>query len=210
MNISSRLFVSVLLLFSAACLVTGCFNLKPVEAAPRYFVLSPVPGEAKVSSQTGPETTQAVVIGSVKLPGYLAKKSLAIRKSANEIEYLQTAQWAENLEQGFGRVFAADLAARFPDRQVRRFGRSGEASVEIHVSVNRFDVDVAGKGELTANYRILASGKNQTTKTGQFRATRTGARPESDPKEATATLSALVDDLSAELAKAVQAMGDQK
>jgi uncharacterized lipoprotein YmbA len=210
MNMSSRLFAPLLLLFSAAWLVTGCFNLKPVETAPRYFVLSPAAGEAKVSSRTGLETTQVVVIGSVKLPGYLAKKSLAIRKSANEIEYLQTAQWAENLEQGFSRVFAADLASRFPDRQVRRVGRNGEVSVEIHVSVDRFDVDAAGKGELTANYRILTSGKNQTTKTGQFRATRSGARPESDPKGATAALSLLVDDLSAELAKTVQAMAEQK
>jgi uncharacterized lipoprotein YmbA len=209
MKTPSRSF-ALLLVLGAASFLSGCFNLKPAEGVPRYFVLSAVPGEAKVSSQTGSDGTQTVVIGSVKLPAYLAKKSLAVRKGANEIEYLQSAHWAESLEQGFGRVFAADLAARFPDKQVRRAWRSGEASSEIQIVVDRFDVDVAGHGELAANYRILIPAKNQMLKAAQFRATRSGARPDSDPKGATATLSSLVDDLSAELAKAVQAMGEQK
>ncbi len=209
MNISSRLFVPLLVL-SAACFLSGCFSLKPAEGVPRYFVLSAVPGEAKVASQSGSEATQTVVIGSVKLPGYLTRKSLAIRKGANEIEYLQSAHWAESLEQGFGRVFAADLAARLPGKQVRRMWRSDDVSPEIHVTVDRFDVDAAGKGELAANYRILIPGKSQVLKTGQFRAARTGARPESDPKGAIATLSSLVDDLSAELGKTVQVPTEQK
>ncbi len=209
MNISSRLF-GLLLVFSAACFLSGCFSLKPAAAVPRYFVLSAVPAEAAVSSPTGSEATQTVVIGSVKLPGYLAKRSVAVRKGANEIEYLQSAHWAENLEQAFGRVFAADLAARLPGKQVRRGTRSDEVSPEINITVDRFDVDVAGKGELAATYRILIPGKSQVPRTGHFSATRTGARPESDAKGATATLSSLVDDLSAELAKTLQATTEQK
>ena len=210
MKIYLRRFILLLLLGGAECF-SGCFNLKPVAAAPRYFVLSPVAGEAGTSRQTGSGPAQAVGVGPVKLPGYLARKSLAVRKGANEIEYLQSAHWAENLEQGFGRVFAADLAGRLPSTQVRRaVWGSDEVAVEIHITVERFDVDAAGQGELVAGYRILSPGKGEVLKAEQFRAARSGPRPESDPKGATATLSALVGDLSGELAKAVETTTEKK
>jgi uncharacterized lipoprotein YmbA len=183
--------------------------LKPAAGVPRYFVLSAEPGEAKISGRTGLGPAQAVGVGPVKLPGYLGKKSLAIHKDDNEIEYLQSAHWAEILEQGFDRVFAADLAAHLPGKQVRRGWRSDEVSMEIHIAVVRFDVDVSGQGVLTANYRIVSPGKSQLLRNGQIYADRQGARPETDPKGATATLSSLVDDLSAELAKAVEASPEQ-
>jgi uncharacterized lipoprotein YmbA len=208
MNSSSRLFV--LLLLSGAACFSGCLNLKPAAPAPRYFVLSAVPEEGEISRRTGSEALQAVGVGPVKLPGYLARKSLAIRKGANEIEYLQSAHWAENLEQGFGRVFAADLAARLLGKQIRRAWRSDEVALEIHITVERFDVDAAGQGALVAGYRILARGKGQVLKAEQFRAGRPGPRPESDPKGATATLSSLVDDLCGELAKVVEKTTERK
>lgn len=208
MNITSRSF-AVLPLFGAACF-SGCLNLKPAAPAPHYFVLSAVPAKEEIAMRNGPEPTQAVGVGPVKLPGYLARKSLAIRKDANEIGYLQSAHWAENLEQGFGRVFTADLAARLPAKQIRRAWRSDEVALEIHIAVEQFDVNDAGQGALVAGYRILAPGKGQVLKAEQFRAGRPGPRPESDPKGATATLSSLVDDLSGELAKVIEKTTEQK
>lgn len=189
------------LLAAAACMcLCGCLNLKPAEVTTRYFVLNPRPAAAASGSPA-----LAVGVGPVKLPAYLFKDSLAVRKGTNEIEYLDNALWAEQLQSGFHRVLAANLAALLPTDQVRlSTWRREDVALEVHVAVEQFDVDRTGTGVLVAWWRILSPGGERTLKAGQFRAAREGAPPQADPRGATATLSELLGDLGRELAETMR------
>jgi uncharacterized lipoprotein YmbA len=196
------LLIRTLLAGTACVWLSGCFSLKPAHPTARYFVLSPLP----VAVAPGP-TTLAVGVGQVKLPAYLFKDSLAVRKGPNEVEYLETAVWAEHLQSGFQRILAANLAALLPTDQVRLSDwRREDIALEIYVAVEQFDVDTSGRGELVTWWRILSPGGEKILKAGQFRGSHQGPPPQADPEGATATLSRLLTDLSRELALGLKAV----
>jgi uncharacterized protein len=194
------------LLAGAACLcLSGCLDLKPARSTARFFVLSPLPGAAGPGSPT-----LAVGVGPVKLPAYLFKDSQAVRKGTNEVEYLETALWAEHVDSGFQRVLAANLAALLPTDQVRLSAwRREDVTMEVYVRVEQFDVDTAGRGVLVAWWRILSPGGEKILKAGQFNASREGAPPQTDPQGATATLSGLLADLGREMAEAMRGLANR-
>ncbi len=192
-----RFLIHSLLAGTACVCLSGCLNLKPARATTRYFVLSPLPGTAAPGSPT-----PAVGVGQVKLPAYLFRNSLAVRKGTNEVEYLEGALWAEQLSSGVQRVLAANLATLLPTDQVRlSTWRREDVAMEVYVTVEQFDLDSTGAGVLVAWWRILSPGGDKILKAGQFRATRQGAPPQTDPLGATATLNELLGDLSRELAE---------
>ena len=196
------LLIRSLLAGTACVCLSGCLNLKPARATMRYFVLSPLPGAAAPGL-----STLAVGVGQVKLPAYLFKDSLAVRKGTNEVEYLESALWAEQLPGGFQRVLAANLAALLPSDQVRLSAwRREDVSLEVYVTVEQFDVDSTGGGALVAWWRILSPGGEKILKAGQFHASRQSAPPQLDPLGAAATLSELLGDLSREVAEAMRGM----
>jgi uncharacterized protein len=188
------------LLSAAACLcLCGCLNLKPARPTARYFVLSTVTANAAPAA-----SPIAVGVGPVKLPPYLFKDSMAVRKGTNEVDYLENVLWAEQLPAGFQRVLAANLAALIPTDQVRlSIWSPADVSLGVYVSVGEFDVDTNGRGVLEAWWRLLSPDGQKLLKAGQFRASHAGPSPLNDPQAATATLSGLLADLSRELAKAI-------
>jgi uncharacterized lipoprotein YmbA len=185
---------------AGACLV-GCSFLKPSGIEPRSFLLTPLPA---VSIQPG----QAVVslgMGTVKVPSYLLKSSMAARRGTNEVAYLDGTVWAERLDLGLQRVLAANLAALLPSDRVHLSTWQPEAvNVEVFVTVEQFDVDEHGAGVLSAWWRLVSPGGEKELRTGHFRSTHEGPAPQTNPEGAVATLSALAADLSRELAVAIK------
>ncbi len=204
MNTSS--FSCRLLLPGAACLaLAGCLNLKPARPTARYFVLAPLPAPAATQPASGPTTPRALGVGPVKLPLYLLKNNLAVRKTTNEIGYLENDFWAERLDHGFQRVLAADLVALRPGDQVRLSAwRTEEVWREVYVTVEQFDVSATGQGVLVAWWRVLSPGGEKTLQAGQCNVSRQGPPPGTNPQGATATLSDLAAELAREVARALQ------
>jgi uncharacterized lipoprotein YmbA len=186
-------------LVAAALCVTaaGCFS--PHTVATRHFILSPAPSATAASSGI------RVGVGVVKMPAYLTGNSLAVRKDAGEIIYLESALWAERLDNGFARVLAADLSAKIPTDQVRLGAwRADAVTVEVHVTVEQFDVNQAGQGTLVAWWRITAPGGAKVLKSGEARLTRAGKSPASDSQNIVTTLSELTAEFSGTLAQAIR------
>jgi uncharacterized lipoprotein YmbA len=149
----------------------------------------------------------AVGLGPIKLPTYLFKDSIAVRKGTNEVDYLYDALWSEPLLSGFQRVLAADLAVALPTDQVRlSIWRREDVRMEAHVTVEQFDVDTAGRGVLAAWWRICSPGGGKVLKSGRFSSSQQGPSPGANPGGAVATLSGLLADFSRELAKAMKAV----
>jgi len=178
--------------------LTGCFSANTI--ATRHFLLTPAPATA-----TAANTGLRLGVGVVKMPDYLMSSSLAVRKTAGEIGYLVTAVWAEPLDKGFARVLAADLSAMIPTDEVRLGAwRAEDVALEVHVTVEQFDVDQAGKGTLVAWWRITAPGGAKVLKSGQARLTKDGQSPATNAQNIAATLSELVAELSRQLAPALK------
>ena len=177
----------------------SCSFLKPAKSTTRYYVLTPV-----AAAQTG-SGSLAVGLGQVKLPPYLFNTSLAVRKGTNEVQYLDSALWAERLDAGFQRVLAANLATVLPAQQVRLSAWQREdVAVEVYVTIEQFDVDSGGQGVLVARWRILSPGGEKVLKAGSSRLLRQGTPPDAGSSGAVATLSDLVADLSRQLAQELQ------
>jgi uncharacterized lipoprotein YmbA len=177
--------------------LTGCSNLKAVKSTAHYYVLTPSAATQSVSGSL------PVGLGQVRMPAYLLNTSLAIRKGTNEVEYLDSAFWAERLDAGFQRVLAANLAVALPTERVRLSAwRSEEVAAEIYVTIAQFDVDARGQGVLIAQWRILSPGGETMLKTGNSRLAQQGPPPDAGASGTVATLSELVAELSRELAQA--------
>jgi uncharacterized protein len=179
---------------------TGCSFLKPAKSTAHYYVLTPV-----ATTQGGPASL-AVGLGQVKIPAYLIGTSLAVRQGTNEIEYLDSAIWAERLDTGFQRVLAADLSNVLPTDQVRLSAwQKADVATEVYVTIQQFDVDAGGRGMLVAQWRILSPGGESILKSGESRLTCQGPSPAANPSGAVSTLSQLIADLSRQLAQALKA-----
>ena len=194
-----RLF---LLIASAAigALLTGCL-LRPANVTTRQFVLTP----AASASQPRTAETFAIGLGAVKMPEYLLRSSLAVRKSELEVEYLDNAAWAERLDQSFQRVLAANLAQQLPGSRIQRSTwLNSQVTLAVFVSAERFDVDAQGKGTLLANWRIETPDGRQVLKDGVTSLNQAGASPNQRPEIIAATLSELTAQFSEALARAIR------
>jgi uncharacterized lipoprotein YmbA len=191
------------LLASAAYLcLPACISFKAAHDTARYFLLSPMAGADKAPA---PASALAIGVGKVKVPAYLLRDPLAVRQDTNEVKYLENALWAERLDNGLQRIIAEDLGRLLATDRVRLSSwRREDVQLEVYVSIERFDIDADCQGEISAWWRILSPGGEQTLKAGQFHAVRKGPVPSLDPRAAVATLSLLVEDLSRDIAKAAR------
>jgi uncharacterized lipoprotein YmbA len=129
-----------------------------------------------------------------------------MRRNSNEIVYLETMQWAERLDIGLHRVFAANLGALLPSG---RLGappdpRPDDISATMSVNVEQFDVDVNGKCVLLASWQVQSSTGETRIANGRFAKTRDGSSPNSDPEGAVNSMSQLAGDLFREVAQSIK------
>jgi uncharacterized lipoprotein YmbA len=188
---------------AVALLLSGCL-LKPVKVSTRRFVLSPIPASEHPSAA---REELSVGVGAVKMPTYLLKSSMALRKGTNEIIYLEDALWAERLDQSFQRTLAANLAILLPsDRVYLSAWEPGQVNLRLFVSVEEFDVDAQGRGTLIGSWRITAPGSDKPIKSGQTRLTKSGLPPRDGAQVIASTLSALTSEFSGQLAQELRAV----
>lgn len=177
----------------------GCL-FKSARVQAKHFILTPLSasGNALTAAQA-----PAIEVGFVKMPSYLLRESMVIRKSASEIEVLDDAVWAEQLDEGFRRVLQENLSSASDQAQLSATGRN-EATLRLSVDVEQFDVDAQGQGTLLANWRITEPGASKPMKSGQAHLTKSGPPPRGNPQAVATTLSALIGEFSGELAAASQ------
>ena len=189
-SIYCKLFV----LMCAGLLAGGCL-IKSARVQPRHFVLTPE------HALTATSQTPAIDVGFVKMPSYLLRESMVIRKSASEYQVLDDAVWAEQLDEGFRRVLQDDLSSLGVSNQghLSATGRN-EATLRLSVDVQQFDVDTQGRGTLLANWRLTEPGAASPMKTGDTHLTRNGPAPRGNPQAVETTLSALIEEFSRQLA----------
>ncbi len=189
------------LMCGVGLLLNGCL-IKPSRVQTRHFVLAPIP-----APERGPAIAQrlAVEVGFVKMPSYLLRDSMIVRKSANEFEYLEDAIWAERLDQCFQRTLADDLSTLLLSNQVyTSASERNPVIVKVSVDVNQFDVDNQGQGTLSARWRLTLPDNERPVKSALIHLTQAGPSPLSKPQAIAMTLSALTAEFSQKLAQAIR------
>jgi len=186
---------------SLSLLLGGCV-IKPSRVPTRHFVLVPIP--APKQAPTTPQQP-SVEVGFVKMPACLLRDSMLVRKSTTEIEYLETALWAERLDQSFRQTLAQNLSLLLVSDQAYFSSSERDRLVNrVSVNVEQFDVDTEGGGTLIAEWRLTAVGADKPMKIGQTRLTRCGLAPRGNPQAIATTLSALLAEFSQDLAQALR------
>jgi uncharacterized lipoprotein YmbA len=187
-----------LIAIAAAALLSGCL-LKKSTLPVRYFVLSPVATNEPAVASTEPI---AVGVSLVKMPSYLLRDSMAIRNSANEIQYLEGALWGEHLDQSFQRAVVANLSRLLASDRIYPEWTRGQVTLRVYISVQQFEVDTHGRGTLIANWRIAGAESEVPLKNGIARLNHAGTA--NDPKAIAAAMSELTGEFSRNLAQAIQ------
>lgn len=187
----------VLILACSLGTVAGGCVIKPARVPTRHFVLTPIPAADHAPVDAQPPSIE---VGFVKMPTCLLRDSIAVRKGDNELQYLETALWAERLDQCFRRTLAQNLSVLLAsDRAYLTAEGTDPAVLRVSVDVQQFDVDTEGRGTLIGIWRLTALGSDKPIKRGQVHLTRSGPSPRGNPQAIATTLSALTADFSREL-----------
>ena len=190
-------YICLLLRVCSLGLPLGGCAIRPARVSTRHFVLVPISAaeHPSITSQQ-PE----IEVGSVQMPSYLLRDSMVIRKSSEEVEYLETALWADRLDHSFRQTLAQNLSMLLPSDQCCLSAPERERLiVRVSINVEQFDVDTEGRGTLLAAWRLTAVGADKPIKRGQVHLTRSGPSPRGNPQAIATTLSALTADFSREL-----------
>lgn len=193
-------FFYLLTMSLAAIVLEGCV-FRPANVTTRHFILTSI-----ITNEPPQLTTDrlSLGIGTVKMPGYLLRDSMAVRSGTDEIEYFEGALWAERLDHCFQQALAVNLSKLLAsDRIYLTSWRHDQVMACIFVDLQQFDVDATGCGTLVAQWRIEAPENDRTWKTGQIRLVQTGGSPRGHPEAVAATLSDLTGKFSRELAQAI-------
>jgi len=195
-------YFTVVTMTSSVLLLLGGCVIKPERVPTRHFVLSPIPAPEHRSITAQP---LEVEVGLVKMPSYLLRDSMVVRKSAEEVDYFETALWAERLDHSFRHTLAEDLSLLLgSDRAYVSASERDRFVVRVSVNVEQFDVDTEGRGTLLAKWRLTTPESDKPIKSGQARLLRPGPSPNGNPQAVATTLSTLLADFSRELASVLR------
>jgi uncharacterized lipoprotein YmbA len=198
----SSLTLLLFLLLLLFLVLPGCL-LKPTTVKTHSYILTPISSSSSSSIQGSPHLP--IGVGLVKMPDYLLRTSMAVRKSGNEIDYLETSLWAERLDLSFQRALAANLATLVPTDEIRLSAwRSKEVALALYVNVDQFDVNAEGRGTLVAWWRITTPAGDKVLKSGETTLHRNGPAPQADAQALATTLSELTADFCKTLAQTIR------
>jgi uncharacterized lipoprotein YmbA len=182
--------------------LTGCKSFRPVEDLTRYYVLS-----ASSGAPAAGQSNQALNIGvaPIQTPGYLQSTRIAVRRGTNEISYSEYRQWAEHLDKGIQRVLASNLSTLLPSvRVITSAWQSSDVKAEVHVSIQRFELDESGVATLECEWRIVSPDGVRALRVEHALISKKGPPLANNPTGAVHTLSEALADLSNEIATALQ------
>lgn len=185
-------------------LATGCLSLQPSPDRTRFFVLSPMP-EASERFAAEPRDGSALIgLGPVALPDYIDRRELVTRIGPNRLRVSTDERWGEPLEANVKRVLYENLAALLGTQAivVHPWSTRLTPDYRIEVEILRFESDDDGRSYLEARWLLRKGGDHAHALRRETRLEREA--DSGDTEAAVAALSALLGDLSRELASALR------
>ena len=187
-------------------LASACSVLSPHRDPSRFFLLTAM---APATSDMPPATSGGgrpltLAVGPVRLAPYLDRNGLAIRLSADEIQYSDGERWAEPLDRNVTNVLALNLARLLGTARVIAYPQSQglPPAYRIDVEIGRLDTTLAGAAILAAHWTIEDLGTRDLLASRDSYLTRATAG--TGTVAAVAALSGVLAELSQEIASTVR------
>jgi uncharacterized lipoprotein YmbA len=194
-------FLKILAFFMLCLWPLGCATSPPTK----FYLLSPVPVPNPETGDTQDQQPTIIRVDAIVIPGYLDRNEIVTRVSKNEIHLADLNQWGEPLRDNLTNILALNLSRLLPAKGFAIFPFKCPSPVDYQLSVEivRMDGNLDGDVYLTAQWSIL-EGKGShimVTRKSYFKA----SKAPTDYDELVAAQSRLVEALSREIAKSIQA-----
>jgi hypothetical protein len=192
----------------AVLVLSGCVSLKRTPEA-RFFALrsmaEPLPTPAR-AAEPG-----LVGVLPVLLPAYLERPQVVTWAAPGEVRIDEFLRWAEPLDVAVSRVVGENLGALLPSLRVLRapWGASTPLRCRVRLELARFGPQPGGEVGLAGRFTLLPGRGEQPLVAQPFeqrRDPRTGGSGPVDPNGQVEAMSALLGELSREIAAAVTAL----
>jgi hypothetical protein len=190
----------------ALLLVAGCLSLGPSPDRTRFFVLSPLP-EAAERFAAAQSDGALIGLGPIALPDYVDRREVVTRIGPNQLRVSTDERWGEPLQANVKRVLYENLAALLGTRAivVHPWSTRLAPDYRVEVEILRFESDREGRGRLEARWLVRRGADHA----GALRRETSLAREAAggDTEASVAALSALLGELSREIAAALRELG---
>jgi uncharacterized lipoprotein YmbA len=187
---------------------TACIKLGPKADTSRFLLLTPIPSAGHSTDSTAGNLSRpdqvTLGVGPIRLPGYLDRDELVTRISENRLSLGGNDRWGEPLEENFSRVLSQNLYLRLPGERVIRFPwpSTERPTYQVEIDVLRFEADTARRAQLVARWFLRDVATNEALSIKESHLSREAKGSSLD--ESVAMLSALLADLSSEIADALR------
>jgi len=200
--LAARIAVTLL----APLLFAGCAGGD--RPSTRFYVLSALPESTPALPGARREPPLALDIAPVRLPQYLARPQIVTRTADNEIALAEYHQWGGNLAKNMMRVLARDLSRLLATPEITLFSRRppAPADARIEIEVLEFERGADLRVRLTAQWRLRHGGDGAPALARISERVSEALPVDADMAATVAAMSALLGELSRELAGAVLAM----
>lgn len=147
---------------AAFLFLSACMGTRPVTPT-RYYLINPADYEAPLSSDGGSQPVPVVEITALRLPRYLEKPQIVVRKSRNQMEMAEYHQWGGNLRKNLMRTLSANLAFLLdtPHVTMAPFHAPMAPDARVAVEILGFEADETGQVRLSVQWR-LSGGREGT------------------------------------------------
>lgn len=125
-KIKTMRFKKAIVIFSMALVASGC----AVNSS--YYMLS-IP---KQQSGTYVRSNMSIGVEKVSVPNYFAKRQLAVVKSSSQINFIESAVWAEDMNAGLTNRLIGFLQKKFSQPEVYAYPWDADKQPDIKVKVN--------------------------------------------------------------------------
>ncbi len=140
------------------------------------------------------------------LPNHLDRPQIVTRLSQNQVDLNEFNQWAGSLRDNFSEVLAENLSTLIPTNRISLYPwkRSTRIDYQVAVYVKRFDVMADGDASLIARWRV--SGPNGNGALLETKSIFSKPVSAQSYEAKVSAMSQLIEDLSKEIAAAIDAM----
>lgn len=139
-------------LLATGLLLAGCTGSAPPT---RFYQMIPLAETA--TAPTSP--TRLLAVAKIQLPEYLDRPQIVSRATDTRLVMADFDQWSESFDQMFSDVFVENLRRKLGGEHVILLpnDRDFRPSIELDLTVLRFDTDATGKVQLQTRWRLFNS-----------------------------------------------------
>jgi uncharacterized protein len=194
-----------LILLFLCFIPAACVSLGPQADPSRFFALASLPPTSQRVQDAAGNNALAVGIGPIKFPAYLDRPQLVTRISQNRFAVAENDRWAEPLEENFSRILSQNLSILLHTERVVTYPweRSQWPTHQVQVEVLRFEPNAERIVELWARWSISDNTRKLVSVRESYL---TQPARDKSTEGSVASMSAVVSDLSKEIAETVRAL----